>query len=155
MNSLNFRRLLIPAALIFFCVTSATAFFSGIAAAEDSQNVSAPTLGVSRTKAGAGRPITAGEHAVVQYTGWLYSETAPGHRGTQFDSSIPREQPFTFTLGAHQVIPGWDQGVLGMQVGEKRELTIPPELGYGSRGADGIIPPNATLVFEVELIAIE
>jgi FKBP-type peptidyl-prolyl cis-trans isomerase len=96
---------------------------------------------------GNGATAQAGQSVVVHYTGWLTS-------GQKFDSSVDRNDPFDFRLGAGQVIPGWDQGVAGMQVGGKRKLTIPPNLAYGSRGAGGVIPPNATLVFEVELLAI-
>jgi len=96
---------------------------------------------------GNGDTATAGQSVSVHYTGWLTN-------GQKFDSSVDRNDPFEFNLGRGQVIPGWDQGVAGMQVGGKRKLTIPPELGYGSRGAGGVIPPNATLVFEVELLAI-
>ena len=96
---------------------------------------------------GNGTTATAGQSVSVHYTGWLTN-------GQKFDSSVDRNDPFEFRLGAGQVIPGWDQGVAGMQVGGKRKLTIPPNLGYGARGAGGVIPPNATLVFEVELLAI-
>lgn len=89
----------------------------------------------------------AGQTVTVHYTGWLED-------GTKFDSSVDRDEPFKFPLGAGYVIPGWDQGVTGMQVGGKRKLTIPPELGYGAHGAGGVIPPNATLIFEIELIAV-
>ena len=95
---------------------------------------------------GEGAVAEAGNRVAVHYTGWLVD-------GTKFDSSVDRGTPFTFTLGAGQVIAGWDQGVVGMKIGEKRRLTIPPVLGYGASGV-GPIPPNATLVFEVELLAI-
>lgn len=88
----------------------------------------------------------------VHYTGWLYDPGRPDGRGKKFDSSVDRGTPFEFHLGAGQVIAGWDQGVAGMKVGGKRTLVIPPHLGYGQRGAGGVIPPNATLLFDVELI---
>jgi FKBP-type peptidyl-prolyl cis-trans isomerase len=106
-------------------------------------------------KAGEGVEATAGRNVSVHYTGWLYDESAPDHKGTKFDSSRDRGTPFEFPLGAGQVIKGWDQGVQGMKVGGSRTLTIPPEMGYGARGAGGVIPPNATLVFDVELLGVQ
>jgi FKBP-type peptidyl-prolyl cis-trans isomerase FkpA len=103
---------------------------------------------------GTGATATAGANVGVNYTGWLYDEKAPLHHGKQFDSSVGRGA-FTFPLGAGRVIKGWDQGVAGMKVGGKRTLTIPPELGYGDRGAGGVIPPGATLVFDVELLEVK
>ena len=91
----------------------------------------------------------------MHYTGWLYDERAPDRRGTQFDSSRNRNEPFTFLLGAGQVIRGWDDGVAGMRVGGRRTLLIPSGYGYGRRGAGGVIPPNASLVFEVELLDVK
>jgi FKBP-type peptidyl-prolyl cis-trans isomerase FkpA len=106
-------------------------------------------------KKGTGPAITAGQTAVVHYTGWLFSDKAAENKGTKFDSSRDRNQPFDFELGAGMVIQGWDEGVEGMQVGGQRRLVIPPEKGYGAHGAGGVIPPNATLVFDVELVGIE
>jgi FKBP-type peptidyl-prolyl cis-trans isomerase len=104
---------------------------------------------------GTGPAIRSGQTAVVHYTGWLYSEAAPDRKGRKFDSSVDRNEPFSFPIGGGQVIAGWDQGVAGMQVGGKRRLVIPPDLGYGASGAGGVIPPNATLVFDVELLGIK
>ncbi|CAN5813702.1 FKBP-type peptidyl-prolyl cis-trans isomerase [soil metagenome] len=103
---------------------------------------------------GTGAMATSGQTAVVNYTGWLYSESAAENKGKQFDSSIGRG-PFSFRLGAGQVIRGWDQGVQGMKVGGKRRLILPPEFAYGAAGAGGVIPPNATLVFDVELLDVK
>lgn len=103
---------------------------------------------------GAGAEAVAGNKVSVHYTGWLYDESAADNKGMKFDSSRDRGQPFEFPLGAGRVIKGWDQGVAGMKVGGQRTLTIPPDLGYGSRGAGGLIPPNATLVFDVELLNV-
>ena len=104
------------------------------------------------TKTGDGATATSGNKVSVHYAGWLYNN---GAKGAKFDSSVDRGQPFQFTLGAHQVIAGWDEGVAGMKVGGKRTLIIPPELGYGARGAGGVIPPNATLMFDVELLGVQ
>ena len=106
-------------------------------------------------KPGTGAAIGSGQIAVVQYTGWLYEAGAADHKGKQFDSSLTRREPFKFPLGTGSVIKGWDQGVLDMKVGESRRLIIPPELAYGDGGAGGVIPPGATLVFDVELVGIE
>ncbi|GAB4119862.1 MAG: FKBP-type peptidyl-prolyl cis-trans isomerase [Roseiflexaceae bacterium] len=103
---------------------------------------------IEKLAAGIGEKAKAGAMVTVHYTGWLTN-------GKKFDSSVDRKQPFTFVLGRGQVIRGWDEGVATMQVGDKIKLTIPPELGYGARGAGGVIPPHATLVFEVELLDVK
>jgi FKBP-type peptidyl-prolyl cis-trans isomerase FkpA len=107
------------------------------------------------TRVGTGAEATAGRTVVVHYTGWLYDESRTDHKGAKFDSSRDRNEPFPFTLGAGEVISGWDQGVAGMKVGGQRMLTIPPDMGYGARGAGGVIPPNATLLFDVELLEVK
>ena len=103
------------------------------------------------TVAGTGAEAKAGQDVTVHYTGWLYEN---GEAGAKFDSSKDRNDPFGFSLGAGMVIRGWDEGVQGMKVGGTRRLVIPPQLGYGARGAGGAIPPNATLLFEVELLGV-
>src|ERR1700693_343584 len=132
----------------------------GLIAACSGKPSAAPGGGVSsmqsvEIKAGTGESITAGKIAVVQYTGWLYEAAAKDNKGKQFDSSRSGGQPFRFPVGTGQVIKGWDQGVLGMKVGESRRLIIPPDLAYGDSGAGGVIPPGATLVFDIDLVAIE
>jgi len=138
MNSL--RALLVAAAFVF-------SFTAGPALAAG---------GLVKTDiiVGKGNEAVAGKTVYVHYTGWLYEPKAPKQRGKQFDSSIGRGGPFYFALGAGRVIRGWDEGVAGMKVGGKRTLVIPPDLAYGSRGAGGVIPPNATLVFDVELLEV-
>ena len=112
------------------------------------QTTTASGLVIEELEVGTGAEATAGQHVQVHYTGWLTD-------GKKFDSSKDRNDPFVFPLGARHVISGWDEGVQGMKVGGRRKLTIPPNLGYGARGAGGVIPPNATLVFEVELLAVK
>ena len=114
-----------------------------------------PGLSAKILSRGYGRAAEAGDYVEVHYTGWLHDPEIEGNRGTKFDSSVDRGETFHFTLGARQVIQGWDQGVAGMLLGETRELTIAPEMGYGDRGAGNVIPPGATLVFEVELKGLE
>ena len=104
-------------------------------------------LEIEELKVGVGQQASAGQNVSVHYTGWLTD-------GTKFDSSVDRGTPFRFPLGAGRVIRGWDEGVQGMRVGGKRKLTIPPDMGYGAGGAGAVIPPNATLVFEVELLGV-
>jgi peptidylprolyl isomerase len=107
------------------------------------------------TVVGEGAEAQEGQHVTVHYTGWLFDKNAPENKGTKFDSSVDRREPFDFPLGQGHVISGWDIGVQGMKVGGKRTLVIPPEMGYGRRGAGGVIPPNATLVFDVELLGLD
>lgn len=116
--------------------------------AENNQEITTPSgLKYIDQVVGTGEVAVAGKTANVHYTGWL-------ENGKKFDSSVDRGQPFSFPLGAGRVIKGWDEGVQGMKVGGKRKLTIPSDLGYGSRGAGGVIPPNATLIFDVELLGV-
>jgi FKBP-type peptidyl-prolyl cis-trans isomerase len=107
------------------------------------------------TKEGSGAEARAGRVVSVHYTGWLYDVSKADKRGSKFDSSKDRNEPFEFSLGGGEVIPGWDQGFQGMKEGGVRVLTIPPAMAYGPRGAGGVIPPNATLVFEVELLKVK
>jgi peptidylprolyl isomerase len=109
-------------------------------------------LQISDSKVGTGATPKPGQICVMHYTGWLYEN---GQKGKKFDSSVDRNEPFEFPIGQHRVIAGWDEGVATMQVGGKRTLIIPPALGYGARGAGGVIPPNATLIFDVELLAVK
>jgi len=106
-------------------------------------------------KQGTGPEATSGKAVVVHYTGWLYDTSKPDSHGAKFDSSRDRSTPFGFTLGAGRVIKGWDEGVAGMKVGGQRTLVIPPQMAYGERGAGGVIPPNATLICDVELLEVK
>jgi peptidylprolyl isomerase len=109
-------------------------------------------LKITDSKVGTGATPKPGQICVMHYTGWLYQD---GAKGKKFDSSVDRGEPFEFPIGKRQVIAGWDEGVATMKVGGKRTLIIPPELGYGARGAGGVIPPNATLIFDVELLGVK
>ena len=109
---------------------------------------------IDERRLGTGDEAVPGKTVSVHYTGWLFDPAAAENKGRKFDSSRDRGAPFSFRLGAGQVIQGWDEGVKGMKVGGQRTLTIPPEMGYGARGAGGVIPPNATLVFDVELLGV-
>ena len=131
-------------------MTSTLLFASGLAFAQ-----SAESLKMTDHKIGSGAEAVAGKTVAVHYTGWLFDAAAVDTKGKKFDSSRDRGAPFSFGLGAGNVIAGWDQGVVGMKIGGQRTLIIPPELGYGARGAGGVIPPNATLVFDVELLAVD
>jgi peptidylprolyl isomerase len=123
------------------------------APAANSQVITMPDgLKYADDKIGSGAAAAAGAKVTVHYTGWLDEN---GAKGKKFDSSRDRGEPFTFTLGAQEVIPGWDEGVAGMKVGGRRTLIIPPGLAYGARGAGGVIPPNATLIFDVELLQVQ
>ena len=113
------------------------------------------SLQVTDNKVGNGASATSGKTVSVHYTGWLYDAKAADRHGKKFDSSRDHGEPFSFKLGAGQVIRGWDQGVAGMKIGGTRTLVIPSDLGYGARGAGGVIPPNATLVFDVELLDVK
>jgi FKBP-type peptidyl-prolyl cis-trans isomerase FkpA len=132
----------------------------GLIAACGGKPTAVPASGVTSMKTvelkdGTGEGITAGKIAVVQYTGWLYETSATDNKGKQFDSSRTGGQPFRFPVGAGQVIKGWDQGVAGMKIGGSRRLIIPADLAYGDSGAGDVIPPGATLVFDIDLVGIE
>ena len=148
-----------PRALLALALVTASA---GILASGTLTPATAQTVGrtmttpsglkITDTKVGTGATPQPGQTCVMHYTGWLYKD---GAKGQKFDSSLDRGTPFSFPLAKKQVIAGWDEGVASMKVGGKRTLIIPPELGYGARGAGGVIPPNATLIFEVELLDVK
>jgi FKBP-type peptidyl-prolyl cis-trans isomerase len=130
---------------------AAMSLFVGVGYMQDKYVTTTSGLKYMDTKVGTGAEAKKGMDVTVHYTGWLYIN---GQRGTKFDSSVDSGRPFNFKLGGGQVIKGWDEGVAGMKIGGKRELIIPPNLGYGARGAAGVIPPNATLDFEVQLLKV-
>jgi len=141
---------------LFALALAAAALMLATAAAPalalDNKTLTASGLTIIDNKVGSGESPKIGQTAVVHYTGWLYQD---GKKGKQFDSSRPRGEPFEFPLGQGKVIPGWDEGVETMKVGGKRTLIVPPQLGYGAAGAGGAIPPNSTLLFEVELLGVK
>ncbi len=158
------RNLIIACSTLFLAAACGQKADDSAAATESdagAATMSAPTMAeeaslqIETTKNGHGRAAVAGDRVTVHYTGWLYDASAPGNRGEKFESSVDRVDKFQFSLGAGRVIKGWDEGVAGMLIGETRVLTIPPDMGYGSRGAGDAIPPGATLVFEVELFNAE
>ena len=130
---------------------AATTGVLALSESADAQNVVTTSSGLKYidVKAGTGASPQTGQTCVMHYTGWLYEN---GKKGAKFDSSVDRGEPFEFPVGAGRVIKGWDEGVASMKVGGKRTLIVPPALGYGARGAGGVIPPNATLMFDVELL---
>jgi FKBP-type peptidyl-prolyl cis-trans isomerase FkpA len=129
----------------------------GTGAAPTSSKMDAKVMQLQKieVKPGTGAEATPGKAVIVHYTGWLYDPAALQQRGKKFDSSRDRQVPFGFMLGAGKVIKGWDEGVAGMKVGGQRTLIIPADMAYGSQGAGGVIPPNATLIFDVELIDVK
>jgi len=139
-------------AIAAFALIAAIGVLATAPALAQHVTMTADGLGIIDTKVGTGATPKPGQTVVVHYTGWLYQN---GQRGKKFDSSVDRGQPFEFPLGKGQVIPGWDEGVASMKVGGERTLIIPPSLGYGSSGAGGVIPPNATLLFDVKLLAVK
>jgi len=142
--------------VVTVCALSIVACGSDAPSTEGESEMSGVVGGLQVTdqQVGDGTEAVSGQQVSVHYTGWLYDADVSNNQGPKFDSSRDRNQPFEFVLGAGQVIAGWDQGVAGMRVGGRRTLTVPPELGYGAQGAGGVIPPNATLVFDVELLDV-
>lgn len=147
---------LIKALVLAFALPLATAYISSSrASAEETKPAMTKTasgLEIADTVVGTGVSPKTGQTCVMHYTGWLYQD---GQKGKKFDSSVDRGRPFEFSIGVGQVIKGWDEGVASMKVGGKRTLIIPPAIGYGARGAGGVIPPNATLLFDVELLGVK
>jgi FKBP-type peptidyl-prolyl cis-trans isomerase len=141
---------------LLICIAASTfAVHAGCSTSEEGMAESGiTTLQTQDVTPGTGAEATKGQVVSVHYTGWLYDPSAGDKRGAKFDSSKDRNEPFEFRLGGGEVISGWDEGVAGMKVGGTRILTIPPAMGYGATGAGGIIPPNATLLFEVDLLGV-
>jgi peptidylprolyl isomerase len=145
-------RFLRVGALVAFALVAAPAATPALAQTVGTPMTTPSGLTITDIKVGTGATPRTGQICVMHYTGWLYEN---GAKGKKFDSSVDRGEPFEFAIGMHQVIGGWDEGVASMKVGGKRTLIIPPALGYGARGAGGVIPPNATLIFDVELLDVK
>ncbi len=142
----------LPGRVLLALVLFAAAATQASAQTQGKTMTTASGLQITDTKVGTGAQPQTGQTCVMHYTGWLYNN---GAKGAKFDSSLDRGEPFEFAIGQGQVIKGWDEGVATMKVGGKRTLIIPPQLGYGARGAGGVIPPNATLIFDVELLGVK
>ena len=142
----------LPGRVLLALVLFAAAATQASAQTQGKTMTTASGLQITDTKVGTGAQPQTGQTCVMHYTGWLYNN---GTKGAKFDSSLDRGEPFEFAIGQGQVIKGWDEGVATMKVGGKRTLIIPPQLGYGARGAGGVIPPNATLIFDVELLGVK
>ena len=167
-KSLHFHRTSLPITRSIAVVTAvAGALFAANFAGAQTPAAPTATQGGSKlsampttlqkidVKQGAGAEAVTGKPVIVHYTGWIYDDSKPDKKGAKFDSSLDRKVPFGFFLGEGKVIKGWDEGVVGMKVGGQRTLIIPPQLGYGERGAGGVIPGNATLIFDVELLEVK
>jgi peptidylprolyl isomerase len=154
MRWLQVSKISITAAMAAMCMAATLACIPTIASAQAAGKTmtTASGLQITDSTVGTGASPKPGQICVMHYTGWLYED---GKKGKKFDSSVDRNEPFEFPIGQHRVIAGWDEGVATMKVGGKRTLVIPPELGYGARGAGGVIPPNATLIFDVELLNVK
>ncbi|MFZ0845374.1 MAG: FKBP-type peptidyl-prolyl cis-trans isomerase [Pseudolabrys sp.] len=152
MRTFSRARAVVALALITGLGAAIATGLSTPAAAQAKTITTASGLQITDTKIGTGVSPKTGQICVMHYTGWLYNN---GVKGQKFDSSVDRGQPFEFPIGTHRVIAGWDEGVATMKVGGKRTLIIPPALGYGASGAGGVIPPNATLIFDVELLGVK
>lgn len=148
----NVTRFLLRAGLFAALAFAIGLTFATVAPAVAEETTTASGLKIIDTTVGTGATPATGQTCVMHYTGWLYEN---GKKGTKFDSSVDRGQPFEFPIGTGRVIAGWDEGVATMKVGGKRTLIIPPDLGYGAQGAGGVIPPNATLIFDVELLDVK
>ena len=142
----------LPGRVLLALVLFAAAATPASAQTQGKTMTTASGLQIADTKVGTGAQPQTGQTCIMHYNGWLYDN---GTKGAKFDSSLDRGEPFEFAIGQGQVIKGWDEGVATMKVGGKRTLIIPPQLGYGARGAGGVIPPNATLIFDVELLGVK